>query len=176
MSDLEIREETPADFARIDVVERAAFGRGAEARLVRALRASASPWLSLVAVRADETLGHVGFSPVRIEGPGPAPPAGGLAPLAVLPEAQGQGIGGALVRAGIQACRPLGWQAIFLLGDPGYYARFGFVPAQGHGLIYESEAFAEAFQLLELVPGALSGRGGRVHYHPAFASLEEPTP
>lgn len=169
--DLAIRAEKESDHERVAAIQEAAFGQTAEAELVAALRESARPRLSLVAELAGERVGHVFFSPVAIEGPGAAPPVAGLAPLAVAPEWQGRGAGSALVRAGLSACVPLGWQAVFLLGDPGYYGRFGFEPAPPRGLRYESEAFDRGFQVRELVPGALEGCTGWVRYHEAFARL-----
>lgn len=166
-----IREESPADQLRVDEIQEAAFGRTAEADLVRTLRTSARPGLSLVAELEGELVGHVFFSPVRIEGPADSPAAAGLAPLAVSPQHQRRGAGSALVRAGLEACVPLGWKAVFLLGDPGYYARFGFELAAPRGLHYESEAFDAAFQLVELEPGALSSCTGWVRYHEAFADV-----
>ena len=165
-----IREERAADVARVQRVVRAAFGRDEEARLVERLRECARPRLSLVAESDGELAGHVFFSPVTLDpAPRPAPAVAGLAPLAVVPERQGRGIGAALVRAGLARCPSLGWSAVVLLGDPAYYARFGFAPAAAQGLFYRSEAFAPAFQVLELEPGALAGCRGELHYHPAFA-------
>lgn len=169
MSRLEIRPERPSDTARVDEIQRAAFGQADEARLVEALRERAKPYLSLVAELSGELVGHVMFSPVSIEGSGDPPPLAGLAPLAVAPEAQGRGAGSALVRAGLRDCISLGWQAVFLLGHPAYYSRFGFVLAAEQGLRYESEAYDPAFQLIELVPDALSGCSGWVRYHEAFS-------
>jgi len=168
---IEIREETSSDHGRVDAIQEAAFGRPEEAALVRALRASARPSLSLVAELHGETVGHVFLSPVTIEGARAAPPSAGLAPLAVAPEVQRRGAGSALVRASLEACDRLGWKAVFLLGDPGYYSRFGFVLAAPHGLRYESELFDSAFQLIERVPGCLAGSAGWVRYHEAFAAL-----
>jgi len=169
--DFAIREETPADYARVDQIQEAAFGGPAEARLVRSLRTSAKPRLSLVAETRGALVGHIFFSPVSIEGPAVAPRSAGLAPLAVVPEMQRQGAGSALVRAGLTACVPLGWQAVFLLGEPAYYSRFGFVLAAPMGLRYESRSFDPAFQALELIDGALSGCTGWVRYHQAFAEM-----
>jgi putative acetyltransferase len=171
LSRFEIRPERPPDYSRVDQIHRAAFGQDGEARLVESLRKRASPHLSLVAEIGDELVGHVMFSPVSIEGVGDPPPIAGLAPLAVSPEAQGQGAGSALVRAGLSDCDSIGWQAVFLLGDPAYYSRFGFDLAATRGLRYESEAFDAAFQFIELVPGALSGCRGWVRYHEAFSEL-----
>ena len=151
-------------------VHEAAFGRPGEAKLVARLRQEARPCISLVAEAAGRVVGHVFFSPVTIEGARPnAPDAGGLAPVGVLPDHQGRGAGSALIRAGIEASRALGWQLLFVLGNPAYYGRFGFVLAAPHGLHYESHAFDVAFQVQELTPGALAGVAGFVRYPAAFS-------
>lgn len=170
-----LRPERLSDHEQVYAVHEAAFGRPNEARLVEALRASAEPQLSLVADDAGRVVGNVFFSPVEIEPP-PSPPVAGLAPVGVLPERQGRGIGSALVRAGLELCATVGWRAVVLLGDPGYYARFGFVLAAPRGLRYESEAFDSAFQLLELTPGALAGCRGWVRYHEAFGEIGTSVP
>jgi putative acetyltransferase len=138
---------------------------------VARLRQEAQPHVSLLAERAGRPIGHVFFSPLRIEGEAGAPRAGGLAPVGVLPGEQGCGAGGALIRAGVETCRALGWSLLFVLGDPAYYRRFDFGPAAPHGLHYESPEFDRAFQVLELVSGALASARGRVRYPPAFAAL-----
>ena len=171
MPDFAIRQETPSDHARVARIQETAFGGPDEAELVEMLRQSARPQLSLVAELAGDVVGHVFFSPVSIEGPGVSSPSAGLAPLAVAPHVQRRGAGAALVRAGLSACVPLGWQAVFVLGEPAYYSRFGFVLAAPLGLRYESESFDSAFQVLELVGGALAGCGGWVRYHEAFAEF-----
>jgi putative acetyltransferase len=168
---LVVRPEAPADHERVQEVHEAAFGRPDEARLVEALRRSERPTLSLVAEWAGRVEGHVFLSPVAIEGAADAPPAAGLAPLGVAPAVQGRGVGGALMRAALSRAPSLGWRAVFLLGDPGYYARFGFVLAAPRGFHYESPAFDSAFQMRELAPAALSGLGGFVRYADAFASV-----
>lgn len=171
MSGIRVRSETPADHARVDEIQRTAFGRDEEAALVRALREQAHPQISLVAERDGALVGHVFLSPVTIEGPRASPPAGGLAPVGVAPEHQGEGVGGALVCAGLREAAAIGWQAVFLLGDRAYYARFGFTLAAPADLRYESGLFDAAFQMIELVPGALAGQRGRVRYHEAFDGL-----
>lgn len=171
MTELAIRAEAPGDHARVAEIVAAAFDSDGEATLVAELRTSARPRLSLVAEFDGEVVGHVFFSPVRIEGAEGAPPVAGLAPLAVAPERQRLGVGSALVRVGLEACEPIGWQAVFLLGDPAYYARFGFTLAAPHGLHYENEFFDSAFQYRELTRGALSDCTGYVRYHEAFAAL-----
>lgn len=168
---LTVRDEEPRDHGAVFAVEAAAFGRSDEARLVDDLRRSVAPFLSLVAERDARLVGHAFFSPVTIEGPQPGPAAGALGPIGVDPERQGGGIGSALVRAGLARAPGLGWRAIFLLGDPAYYARFGFALAAPRGLHYESLAFDGGFQVLELQPGALAGVSGFVRYPSAFANV-----
>lgn len=167
----DVRDETPSDHEPVAAIHREAFGRPAEAGLVEALRRSERPFLSLVALRRGRIAGHVFLSPVRIEGTGAPPPAAGLGPLAVRPEDQRRGVGSALVRAALARAPSLGWHAVFLLGDPDYYGRFGFALAAGRGLRYESEHFDAAFQVIEVSPGALSGCTGWVRYPAAFSEL-----
>jgi putative acetyltransferase len=124
-----------------------------------------------VAEVGREVVGHVFVSPVSIEGSGSALAAGGLAPLGVAPQAQGRGVGTVLVRAGLRESRSLGWRAVFLLGEPEYYSRFGFVLAAPEGFHYESEAFDAAFQVVELAAGALAGCRGWVRYPEPFARV-----
>lgn len=165
-----VRREQPADHQAIFAVNAAAFGTSAEARLVKALRDQARPLISLVADQAGRLVGHILFSPVTVE-----PPRDvflmGLGPMAVLPEHQRRGIGSALVRAGLDACRAAGAQAVVVLGHPQYYPRFGFEPASSFGLQCEYDVPDEVFMAIEIRPGALTPAPGLVRYHPAFASV-----
>ena len=95
----------------------------------------------------------------------------GLAPTAVRPDRQRQGIGSQLVRAGLDAARKTGAAAVVVVGHARFYPRFGFVPASRFGLTCEYDVPDEVFMALELVPGFLAGPGGLVQYHPAFAEL-----
>ncbi|MFK7898909.1 MAG: GNAT family N-acetyltransferase [Myxococcota bacterium] len=97
----------------------------------------------------------------------------GLAPIGVFPAQQGKGVGSALMDEAIRRAQAMGWSAIFLLGDPAYYARFGFVLAAPLGLRYESEVFDPGFQVLELTPNALEDLRGYIEYDPAFSTLTE---
>ena len=163
-----VREERPADVAAVRAVVTRAFGRPDEAYLVELLRAAGKALVSLVAERDGRVAGHVLFSPVALDG---APPASGLAPLAVLPDAQRQGLGAALVLAGLARCRAAGHAFVVVLGDPDYYGRFGFVAAERHGLASEYDAPPGAFQVIELVPGTLGANPGVVRYAPEFAAV-----
>jgi len=167
-ADLRIRDEQSDDVAAIHDVVTRAFERPDEASLVEALRAAGKATIALVAEHAGCVVGHVLFSPVTLTG---APFATGLAPLAVAPEAQGRGVGDALVRAGLDRCRAGRHAFVVVLGSPAYYGRFGFVPAERHRLTCEYEAPPGAFQVIELVPGTLAGRAGLVRYAPELAGF-----
>lgn len=164
---LEIRAERPDDAEVIYALHAAAFGREGEAELVRALRERGELLVSLVAEAAGAPAGHIAFSPVTVPGPRRVR-AAGLGPLAVAPERQGEGVGSALVRTGHAACRARRLEAVFVLGHPGFYRRFGFAPAARYGLYFQSHAFDAAFFALELRPGALASASGEVGYPPPF--------
>jgi len=167
---LAIREERPGDAAAIHSVNAAAFETAAEASLVRLLRERAAPIVSLVAEDGEVICGHILFSPVTIAGQGGLVLMG-LAPMAVHPSRQRQGIGSALVRAGLDACATIGSDGVVVLGHADYYPRFGFRPASRFGLKSEYDVPDEVFMAMELKPGALAGKGGTVRYHPAFGDL-----
>jgi putative acetyltransferase len=167
----EIRAEQTADIAAVRRVNEQAFGRTHEAALVDALRVVSHPQVSLVAVADGQVVGHIFFSPVMIESETSTAAALGLAPMAVLPEYQRQGVGSQLVREGLRACRRIGCNVVVVLGHPEYYPRFGFVPASRKGLRSEYEVPDEAFMVTELEPGALGGQRGLVKYRPEFAEV-----
>jgi putative acetyltransferase len=123
--------------------------------------------VSLVAVEQDEIVGHVAFSPVSVLG---ATDGVGLAPVAVLPSHRRRGIAERLIREGLAACQRAGYGFVVVLGEPGYYRRFGFVPASRLGLRDEYGG-GEAFQALELPPGSIPPSGGLVRCAPEFAGL-----
>ena len=145
-----IRKAREQDRAAIRGVLRAAFPSEAEAGLVEALRGDRDMLVELVHEGAGGVDGYVAASAMRA-------PAGtaGLAPVAVAPEAQGRGIGGALVRAAVEALRRDGIGAVFVLGAPAYYGRFGFSVARARGFV--SAYPAEYMMALELAEGALGG-------------------
>jgi putative acetyltransferase len=166
-----VRTENLEDRKSVRRVNELAFGRRNEADLVDALRANARPYVSSVAVIDEQVVGHILFSPVSVESEGSAFTAMGLAPMAVLPECQNQGIGSRLVREGLKECERLGEDIVVVLGHPNYYPRFGFMPASLKGLRSEYDVPDEVFMVAELVPGALKGRRGLVKYHPEFGKV-----
>jgi putative acetyltransferase len=163
-----IRRETADDRDAIRLVDEEAFGQRDEADLVDALRQSDAAAVSLVAELGGCIVGHILFSPVEIESAARPPRAAGLGPLAVLPEHQRQGIGSRLTRVGLQVCREEGCRAAVVLGNPAFYTRFGFSPAEGFGLRCTFDAPAEAFMAMELVPGSLAECCGLVRFRPEF--------
>jgi putative acetyltransferase len=166
---INIRPERAGDEGAIDRVESSAFPTRAEAELVRAIRASgAAPCISLVAEIDGRVVGHALFTPVSVQSDLPWH-AMALGPIGVEPAHQRCGVGSALLRAGLTACRALGHHVVFVLGHPEYYARFGFMPAHARGLRWERlDEPSDAFMVVELAPGALAGRRGVVRYLSAF--------
>jgi putative acetyltransferase len=154
----------------VHAVNVAAFETSSEAKLVDALREQAEPVVSLVADDNGAIVGHIMFSPVCL----PRHPdlkVMGLAPMAVVPEYQRKGIGSALVKAGLERCKQLGFVAVVVLGHPEYYPRFGFSPSRCFGIDSEYDVAEEVFMAMELQPAVLDGKTGTVKYHAAFAGV-----
>lgn len=155
-----IREAGPADLEAVLATEWSAFERDDIVELTRDMLAdpTAEPLLSLIAFVDDRPVGHVLFTAARVEGDSQSPRTAILAPLAVIPESQGDGIGTALVEAGLDRLRAAGTELVFVLGHPGYYPRFGFRPAGALGLDapYPIPAKdADAWMVLDLAGGSL---------------------
>ena len=128
---IDIRASKDSDLDDILSVERIAFGRDDEAELVKALLddPSAKPILSLLAFKNNHAVGHILFTTARLIGPRNNPSIVILAPLAVVPDAQNQGIGGRLIKTGLRQLSKSGVDLVFVLGHPRYYSRHGFSPA-----------------------------------------------
>lgn len=165
---IQIRPEQPEDLTAIRHINERAFNGPAEADLVDRLREHSKVTLSMVAVHEAQIVGHILFSPVVIESTSQSIPAVGLAPMAVLPELQNQGIGSLLVKAGLDECRRSGHQIAVVLGHPNYYPRFGFAPASRYGIRSEYDVPDEVFMAIELQEGALAACAGTVKYQPEF--------
>jgi putative acetyltransferase len=167
---MRIRPERPADVPGIRAVNLAAFETSTEADLVDALRGQADPIVSLVAEDGEAIVGHILFSPVRLMAY-PNLRIAGLAPMAVLPARQRQGIGSTLIHEGLERCRRLGFGAVIVLGHAEYYPRFGFTAASRFGLKCEYDVPEDVFMALELDQGILQGKSGTIRYHPAFTNV-----
>lgn len=170
-----IRAEKESDRAAVYRINTAAFETRAEAELVETLRECVQPLISLVAEVDAAVAGHIMFSPVCVSADSRLRLMG-LAPMAVAPGCQRQGIGSALVRAGLKRCKALACSAVVVLGHPAYYPRFGFLPASRFGLRCEYNVPDEAFMAVELEPGAFErcihgGQRSMVFYHAAFSNV-----
>jgi putative acetyltransferase len=185
---IHLRPERPEDAAAIREVHRRAFGGDAEAAIVDAVRAAGGAMLSMVAVErpepeegepawaetgaAGQVVAHVLYTRVTVV----AEDGGeisllGLAPAAVLPSHQDQGIGTMLVAASLEDLRGEGHSGVVVVGHPGYYPRFGFVPGSRWGLRWEVEAPEGVFMVAELSPGSLAGVRGVVRFRQEFAGV-----
>jgi predicted N-acetyltransferase YhbS len=173
---LAIREERPGDEEEIRRVVTSAFGAPSEADLVEALRASDAwlPGLSLVGVDGDTLVGHALLTRASIQAGERRLAIVALAPVAVVPARQRQGIGGALIQAGLERARARGERIAIVLGHPGYYPRFGFEAAVPRGItcVFAQGGHEDAFMALALQPGALDGVAGLAEYAPAFGAFE----
>jgi putative acetyltransferase len=168
---LVIRDDRPGDAPAIRAITLAAFegkpySDQTEAAIVDALRAAGAMAVSLVAEDRGEIVGHVAFSAISIDG-SPVPGWFGVGPVSVRPDRQGNGIGSALMRAGIDRLKAAGAKGCVLEGDPAYYRRFGFERAR---TLSYPEGAAEYFQVLELTSAEPSGV---VTFHPAFAARDD---
>ena len=169
-----IRREAPRDVDAINGVTTAAFrrqpgvGEPPETALVSCLRADEGwlPALSLVAVAGDAVIGHV----VCTRGFVYDTPALGLGPISVLPDHQGRGVGHALMHTVLGAADATDEPLVALLGDPGFYQRFGFVAALQLGILAPDPAWGHHFQAraLSSCPPTLTGT---FRYAAPFAEL-----
>lgn len=167
---VEIRKETAADQASVFEVNKLAFGQDNEARFVDAIRCSDSyvQDLSLVAEKDGEIVGHILFTIQPIAGKDGDFTALMLAPVAVKPGYQRQGIGSKLLTEGLKACKEKGYTAVIVVGHPEYYPKFGFREARALGIEASFPVPDEAFMALELVPGSLKDVSGTIALAPEF--------
>lgn len=164
-----IRPELPGDEAEIRQILTAAFPADLEARLVDDLRAAAQLTFSLVATLDDRIVGHIAFSPVTLAG---TVVGLGLAPVAVAPDFQRLGLGRALITAGLVLVQRSPAPLVVVLGDSGYYVRFGFLPASTWNLRDEYGG-GEAFQAIVFDESAVPSNGGLIQYRMEFQVFGE---
>lgn len=165
-----IRVEEAKDRNAVHALNASVFATPAEADLVDLLGAQSPQAVSLVAEQDGEIVGHIMFTPVGLVGHRDLKMMG-LAPMAVAPRHQRQGIGSALVHAGLNRCRRLGFGAVVVLGHADYYPRFGFTPAAHFGISCEFSVPDDAFMVRELSPDYLRGAQVMIRYAPAFRTI-----
>lgn len=174
LPDFTIRDFQSGDAEGVDAVLRAAFPGDEEARLVTALREAGAGAIDLVAEQDGRIVGMVMLSPATASAKGGITSIGlGLAPVAVDPEQQRSGIGKALIKAGLDRARAEGAPFVIVLGEPLYYARFGFHPATGRGWSWNADPegrAGDAFQIL-VFDEARTPHDAVAGYHPAFDAL-----
>jgi putative acetyltransferase len=165
---VEIREERPQDIAAIRDVNTRAFGQEQESNVVDALRGNGGTLLSLVAILDGRIVGHILYTPASVG----AVAGSALAPMAVLPEHQRQGIGSKLVETGNRKLKKAGCPFIIVLGHATYYPRFGFTPASSHGIKCEWDVPDDVFMLLVLDEQKMPpGVSGLAKYRDEFSSV-----
>lgn len=168
MKNIQIKETQKSDFNAIMEVEKKAFGQEDEAELVAKLLEdkSGEPIVSLLAFHNDEAIGHILFTKSTIEGSDDSPLTYILAPLAVKPEFQRQGIGGMLINEGLNRLKKMGAEMVFVLGHIEYYPKYGFVPdaqSLGYSATYPiPDEFADAWMVQATSSKGLSQAKGRV--------------
>ena len=168
-----IREETKYDWAQITKINNVAFGQKDEGILVEKLRTSDAfvEGLSLVAEVDDCVVGHILFTKVQIINDENSFESLALAPIAVLPDFQKQGIGSALIREGLKKATEKGFSSVVVLGHEKYCPRFGFKPASSWNIRPPFQVPENVFMALELQPGSLENVSGVVHYSTPFNDL-----
>lgn len=162
---MHIEAEQPVHRTGIRSLVLSAFPTAAEADLVDRLREDGDVAISLVATDGGEVVGHVLFSTMT------APmKALGLGPVAIDARRRAEGIASELIREGLARARREGWQAVFVVGDPAFYARFGFSVERAAG--FETPYAGPYFMVLALDASGFRQANDPVAYAPAFQSLE----
>ncbi|GAB4528227.1 MAG: N-acetyltransferase [Amphiplicatus sp.] len=166
---LHIREAEADDRAAILALLKAAFGRVEEARLVQRLWMEDAVALELAAFVDGALAGYCAFTLVAADPPLKGV-ALGLAPLAVAPPMQKQGVGAALVETGLETCEARGASLVVVLGEPDYYSRFGFSPARAKNITWAAMDAGDAFQIIDYA-NLPATPARRIRYHPAFEEV-----
>ena len=164
-----IRPATPRDAEGIREVHLKAFPTAAEADLVRELEDDGDVVISLVA-EDDALVGHALFSRMHADADLRPIRALGLGPVAVTPDRQSRGLGAALIREGLERARSVDTDLVFVLGEPGYYRRFGFEASVAAP--FASPYAGPYFQAVAVSRQETPAISGRAEYAPAFARLK----
>jgi putative acetyltransferase len=164
-----IRPEKPEDIPSVRIINERAFGQPAEADIVDRLRQNCPEALSLVAEDEGYIVGHILFTQVMVETDEKSIQGMGLAPMAVLPERQREGIGSIMVENGLKILQDRSCPFVIVLGHAEYYPRFGFKIASKHGLTSQWDGVPdEAFMVLIFDEITLEGVSGIARYRKEF--------
>ncbi len=168
---MDIRSESLSDYAAIAEVNILAFGQENEAKLVEEIRDSQGyiSQLSLVAEIDGAIVGHILFSYIDLIGEESLQVLG-LAPLAVLPKFQKQGIGSALVKAGLEKADAIKEALVIVLGHPHFYKRFGFQPSVNYKITSPFPVPEDVF-MVKILQNYHDKYQGKVVYPPAFLAF-----
>jgi len=172
--ELKIRQENRDDIKEIYEINSLAFGQENEAKLVDLLRDSATfvPELSLVATIDNKLVGHILFTKIKITDDKQNEfDSLALAPMAVRPDNQKSGIGGQLIRVGLDKARELNFKSVIVLGHRNYYPKFGFVPTSKWNIKSPFDVPTEAFMGIELTKNGFKDVSGTVNYPKEFDTL-----
>jgi putative acetyltransferase len=167
---VEVRYATPGDADEIRKVHLSAFETSLEADLVEQLGRDGDAVISLVATADGAIVGHILFSRMDVKADGRTIDALGLAPVAVMPKQQREGVGAMLIEAGLREAQSLGTEIVFVVGEPKYYSRFGFAAETAAG--FASPYAGEYFQAKVLAVRFTVPNSAHADYAPAFAGLE----
>ncbi|MFC3745587.1 GNAT family N-acetyltransferase [Paenibacillus sp. GCM10012306] len=173
---MQIKTETVQDYRQVYDLNVVAFeNREDEARLVERIRSSEGsiPELSIVAIQDEgesaNVIGHVLFSKASVIDRDIEHPVIVLAPVAVHPDSQRQGVGQALIREGLRRCQALDYGLVLLIGHPSYYPKLGFKPARPYGLeLKQFEVPDDVFMVHECIEGRLAAVKGELRYPAVF--------
>jgi putative acetyltransferase len=173
--ELYVRGERASDHVDILEINRLAFGREDEGKLIDDVRKTKNFefGFSLVAVKEDKILGHALFSKAFVVHKGRRFKCLALGPIAVLPEHQRKGIGKALIAEGFERAKEVGFGAVVVLGDPAYFEQFGFKPSSVYKVRCSFSPSPEYFMVKEISRNAMRGIIGTVQYAREFLTLAE---
>jgi len=170
---IQIRPEHKNDISAISMINDMAFGQEDEGNLIVKLRKNKNfiKDLSLVACMGNEIIGHILFSKIMIKNDNVEFESLALAPMSVIPEFQGLGIGSELIKKGLQKATKLGYDSVIVLGHENFYPKFKFTPASQFQITCLVEVPDANFLALELKKGSLDSISGCVIYPKEFNDL-----
>ena len=169
--EITIRKEIAKDYSDVYAINKQAFEEEEEAKLVDKLRSSIAfiPELSLVATIDNNIVGHILFTKIKIiDDKGNENESLALAPMAVSPNYQKTGIGGQLIRNGLDKAREMNFKSVIVLGHDKYYPKFGFEPTTKWAITSPYDVPTNVFMGLELVDDGLKNVSGMVQYSKEF--------